>query len=132
LKRRNMVSLVVIVVIGIAIWGYVTKMNLHEKVASEDVQKVILWGEDVGNRSADEEEKAKILSWFNEVKDVRENKNLAGNTATAGIVIQLEDGEDIRVLRSGDEFEIQRKGKAYWAREPHLDALLDELGGVER
>jgi hypothetical protein len=146
MMRRIWVLSLVIVVIGVAIFAFQAMRNEGSDVASKDekprdedvsvdvgavslaaVKDITLWTDKGEERTADEDEKADIISWLNDVKDVRENKAKAGSTPIAGMIVHMESGDPILVLRSGDEFEIQQQGKSYWAREPHIRALLDEL-----
>jgi hypothetical protein len=146
--RRIWVLSLVIVVIGVAVFAFQAMRNDGSDVASKDekpsdedvsvdidvgavslaaVKDITLWTDKGEERIADDAEKADIISWLNDVKDVRENKAKAGSTPIAGMIVHMESSDPILILRSGDEFEIQQQGKSYWAREPHIRALLDEL-----
>jgi hypothetical protein len=150
MMRRIWLLSLVIVVIGVAIFAFQAMRNegtddtaIDEKPRDEDVsvdvdvgavsldavKDITLWTDKGEERTADDAEKADIISWLNDVKDVRENKAKAGSTPIAGMIVHMESGDPILVLRSGDEFEIQQQGKSYWAREPHIRAFLDELAG---
>jgi hypothetical protein len=103
---------------------------IHEKIAANNVVEILLWGN--GNeRLADEKEIKDIVSWFNDIDDVRENKEMTGTTPPAGLIITMNSGEQILILRSGDEFEVQRDDVGYWAREEHLKDLLNQLAGIQ-
>jgi hypothetical protein len=148
MMRRILVLSLVIVVIGVAIFAFQAMRDDGSDVASKDekqrdegvsvdvgavslpaVKDITLWTDKGEERIADDAEKADIISWLNNVSDVRENKDKAGSTPIAGMIVHMESVDPILVLRSGDEFEIQQQGKSYWAREPHIRALLDELAG---
>jgi hypothetical protein len=60
------------------------------------------------NRMADIAEKQNIVKWFNAITDVRENKDFAGTTPESGIIIKLKLGSEIHILKSGEDFEVQR------------------------
>lgn len=110
--------------------------SLHKKISLTDVSSIRLWGEGIkektDGREATGEEMKKIVDWFNQATDIRENKNLAGTTPDAGIFIQLKNGSLINIIRSGSDFEIQRdiNGEmvSYWAKQPDIKALLDQMG----
>jgi hypothetical protein len=146
MMRRIWVLSLVIVVIGVAIFAFQAMRDDGTDVASKDekprdedvsvdvgavslaaVKDITLWTDKGDERTADDAEKADIISWLNDVKDVRENKAKAGSTPIAGMIVHMESSDPILILRSGDEFEIQQQGKSYWAKEPHIRALLDEL-----
>jgi hypothetical protein len=129
MKRINWIIFFAIVIIGALIVTFMLKKPLHENIAANDVAEILLWGN--GNeRLADEKEIKEIVGWFNDIKDVRENKEMTGTTPPAGIIITMNNGKQILVLRSGDEFEVQREDVAYWAREEHLKNLLNQLAGI--
>lgn len=101
--------------------------SLHKEISVNEVSEIKLWGYDE-ERKASNEEKIKIISWFNNATDIRRNKNFAGSTPYSGIIIQLNSEEkSILISRSGEEFEVQRDGISYWAKESNIKQLLDEL-----
>ena len=71
-----------------------------------------------------------LVNWFNDVTDIRSNPTFKGAATIVGVKIELKDQRVISILDSGDQFEIQitdpNKGKtvSYWAKEPHIDAML--------
>lgn len=110
--------------------------SIHKSVNPEQVFSIELWGEKYVSRTANNEETAKIIEWFNSATDIRENKEFAGTTPEAGIVIKLKSRQTILVIRSGTDFEIQRndigKRVSYWAKQSNLRKLLEQLAKEER
>lgn len=130
MKRTNWIVFFAIVIIGALIVTFMLRKPLHEKIATGDVVEILLWGNGT-ERLADEGEITDIVSWFNDIEDVRENKEMTGTTPPSGMIITMNNGEQILILRSGDEFEVQREGVGYWAREEHLKDLLNQLAGIQ-
>lgn len=52
------------------------------------------------------------------------NKMFAGVTSQSGIIIRLKSGGEILILRSGEDFEVQRelffRNVSYWAKQPEI------------
>ncbi|KJR44378.1 hypothetical protein UF75_5245 [Desulfosporosinus sp. I2] len=63
---------------------------------------------------------------------VRENKDFAGTTPDSGIIVKEKNGKEFSILRSGKDFEVQRKDAlgqihSHWAIQKEIKTLLDEL-----
>lgn len=82
-------------------------------------------------RNATKEEIENITKWFNSATDIRRNRRFAGTTPDAGIIIKLKSGGEISLVRSGEDFEIQRDygmgTVSYWVKQPDIKKLLDQL-----
>lgn len=109
--------------------------QLHRQINAENVESVILWGgkipEGTDGRNATEIEQHLIVDWFNSATDIRENKSKRGKSPLAGIRIQLKSREVIEIrYGSGEDFEVFRNNQnPYWAVQPNLRELFEELGG---
>ncbi|MFC4775455.1 hypothetical protein ACFO9Q_01480 [Paenibacillus sp. GCM10023252] len=118
----------VVLLIGAMVWlgwNHYSTQQLHDEIAEHEVASIKLWGSQ--EREADSNEKQKIISWFNHITDIRKKNNLNGPTPASGIVIELNTTSKILILRSGDDFEVQSDGGAYWGRQSDLELLLEQL-----
>ena len=77
MKRRLIyISVLMLVVLGwFGLNGYSTQA-LHKEITVEEVSEIKLWGSK--ERIASNEEVKKIIGWFNNIKDIRENEKLSG------------------------------------------------------
>jgi len=132
--RKIVIIVVAILLVGVSFF-FQEFNRLYTPIDVSKVQKIELWGQQVGEvtrREATNEEVSNIVKWFNSTTDIRENKDFAGETPAAGIVINLKYAPDIRILRSGRDFEVQRVNwlginKSYWTRQSDIKRLLDQL-----
>jgi len=136
-KKSLFIGVVVLLLIS-GIWTHVKTSNLHHPVKVEDISSITLWGvhggyqEATQTEGATQEEIKNIVNWFNSVSDIRENRAFAGETPDSGIIIKEKNGEEFSIIRSGKDFEVQRKNKSgetysYWAIQKEIKKLLDEL-----
>lgn len=110
--------------------------NIHRIIEPAQVRSVKVWS-DVGGyeeKTVSAEMAEDIVHWFNNAKGVRVNEDLTGVTPKSGIIIDMENEDDIQVLRSGEDFEINRTTLdgnriSYWAKDKHLKEMLDQLAG---
>lgn len=129
------VVLAILAILTAIIWKGNTAKDLHQPITLENTARITIWGSDMreghSGRETTPQETEKIVNWYNSARDFRENKELAGPTPEAGVVIFLKDGTRINVIRTGGEetIEIQSKGKSYWAKQREFRQFLDELTG---
>lgn len=132
MKKTIFIS--VFVLIGLIVWfgwNEYSTQSLHKEISGNEVSEIKLWGswgseERIGNM----EEKKKIIDWFNNITDIRENENFSGSTPSSGIEIELNSDERISILRSGKDFEVQRNGISYWGKQPNIRDLLNQLAKI--
>ncbi|WP_182102489.1 hypothetical protein [Niallia taxi] len=129
---------VVVTILLIIIFGLnaLEDKNVHRIINAGQLKSVKVWSDVSGyeEKTVSAEMAEDIIFWFNNAKDVRMNEDLAGVTPKSGIIIKVENEEDIQILRTGEDFEINRtnmNGKriSYWAKEKHLKEMLDQLAG---
>lgn len=132
-KKLLLMGIVVILLSLISgIWPYIKTSYLHRPIKVEDISSMTLWGGHGGHRDATQEEIRNIVNWFNSASKIRANKGFAGETPASGIIIKEINGEEFGIIRSGKDFEVQRKGEfgevySYWAIQNEIKTLLDEL-----
>jgi hypothetical protein len=122
---------IVVFLLTFGIWIYAETSNLHHPIKVEDISRIILWGSG-GYEEATQEEISNIVNWFNSASGIRENKDFAGTTPDSGIIIKENNGNEFSIIRSGKDFEVQRKdalgiNHSYWAIQKEIKILLDEL-----
>ena len=136
-KMKLIVVAVCLVFIGWQAWLWYAQ-PLHQPISVDEVDSMMVWGEGLmegrNGREATGEELAEIVKWFNAATDIRHNRDFAGTTPPAGIVINLKShflSKEILILASGKDFEIQRntnRGRiSYWAIQPELKEFLQQL-----
>ena len=124
--------IIAIILAGCALTNANVNKTFHKTISVDEVATVKTWGNSIPNGEEKEETKEgieKIVKWFNSITDIRENKELSGSTPESGIIIELKSRNRISVLRSGDQFEIQKDGISYWGKQPELNILLENLAG---
>ena len=95
--------LITILAIGLISYDF---LRLHKPINLSDVESVNIWGNT--SNVARNLEKQDIVKWFNSITNIRENKDFAGTTPDAGIIITLKTGNRISIINSGADFEVQR------------------------
>lgn len=126
MKRKLIyISVLMLIVLGWFGWNEYSTQALHKEITVDEVSEIKLWGSK--ERIASNEEAKKIIGWFNNIKDIRENEKLSGSTPSSGIIIKLKSGEEILILRSGEEFEVQRNEGSYWGKQSNIKELLNQL-----
>lgn len=126
--RVLIVLLLSVLVVGLLYYLFMNKGKLHEEIHLSDVDAVIIWNSE-GRRLASSEEEQDIIRWFNSMTNIRHNKDYAGTTPEAGIIIELKTGRGIQILASGTDFEVQRtnssgKHVSYWGQQSDIKDIL--------
>lgn len=126
--RDLIILLLFALAVGFLCYLFMNKDKLHEEIHVSDVDAVIIWNTD-GRRLAGSEEEKNIISWFNSMTNIRHNKDYAGTTPEAGIIIELKSGKGIQILASGTDFEVQRinslgKHVSYWGQQANIKDIL--------
>lgn len=129
--RRLIISILLIFIFGFIFIIYLDDNTLHDKININDVEDIIVWGNNSRTEVASDKEQ-NIIDWFNKATEIRQNKNFAGTTSTSGIHIRLKDGKSIHILNSGTDFEVQRTNRsgkliAYWGKQADLRKLLNSI-----
>lgn len=135
MKRKSLtigIVLIVLLLICAGIWAYSRSSNLHRPIKVENISSLTLWSGHADQKKATQEEIVSLVNWFNSASDIRENKTFAGETPDSGIVVKEKNGEEISIIRSGKDFEVQRYTKSgkiysYWAIQKEIKTLLDDL-----
>lgn len=108
--------------------------KLHRPIKISNAQSITIWSHtnwEFTSRVVNNEEEQKIVTWFNSITDIRNNKYFAGITPSAGIIIKLKNGKEIAIINSGADFEVQSdnyfgKRISYWGKQKDIKNLLDE------
>lgn len=130
MKLNNSFKIILIAIVAIGLISYhFLNSSLHEQINVNDVESINFWGNitDVA-RSV---EKQDIVEWFNSMTNIRENKGFAGTTPDAGIIIKLKTGNQISIINSGADFEVQRLNRlgdviSYWGKQPYIRSIFYE------
>jgi hypothetical protein len=119
--------------------------DVHRPVSIADVDGVtfhrlltpdgsITTPEEYAGRRATAAEAAQVVAWFNSAKDIRPNREFAGEPASAAIRISLKSGRRVSIGYPGGDLAVQRndvrlggRTVAYWARQPDIRRLLEQL-----
>lgn len=125
--RNLTILLICLFVIVIIYCSFTDTMKLHESISVSDVESINIWGHT--SRMANSDEKQDIVKWFNSITNVRENKDFAGTTPESGIIIKVKNGNEILILKSGTDFEVQRinslgKRISYWGNQSNIRYIL--------
>lgn len=108
---------------------FINKDKIHEQIDIEKVDSITVWGINT-SQIVNEKEKGDIIKWFNLITDIRENKGSGGITPEKGIIIKLKSGKNILILKSGEDFEIQKTNSSgtcisYWGRQINIHNILE-------
>lgn len=138
---RKVKSFIVITVVISLAWFWIgySQRSPHQPISVKDIETIEFWSQHNSDsvepyqREIAIEEIEKLVTWFNSATDIRENEDFAGITPICGIKINLKDGNEIAILSSGQDFEVQRyifpmKKVSYWAKQPNIKKILTELG----
>ena len=132
--KKSLVAVMILLSLTFIIlfWNYYSDEGLHQKIDIGTVESIDYWGSGIELKKATEQEKIKIIGWFNNVSDIRPNTEFAGITPESGIIINLIGDKRIIVINSGTDFEIQRtdmksKNIAYWGKHREINDFLDSL-----
>ncbi len=125
--RNFKILMISILAIGLIYYFFTNSNKLHESINISDVESINIWGRT--SRIANSDEEQDIIKWFNSINNIRQNKDFAGTTPEAGIIIQLKTGNSILILKSGTDFEVQRtysSGKyiSYWGKQSEIRYIL--------
>lgn len=129
-KFKRWFIIIVFLLAGCASADVGNKPQLHQTIAFADVEAITEWGPSHPEGETEvtsKENMEKIVTWFNEATDIRLNQNFPDETAVAGLTIELKSGEKMMILRTGKDFEVQRRGVTYWAKQPELKTVLSKL-----
>lgn len=121
IKLSNLkILLILILALGLISYYF---LRIHKPINANDVESVNIWGNTSGVTTS--VEKQDIVKWFNSITNIRNNKDFAGTTPNAGVIIKLKTGDEIFIINSGSDFEVQRNnifGKriSYWGKQPNI------------
>lgn len=129
MKKKHIIfitiSILVMVVVIVAIFLFNRKLELP-KLETDDILRVHYHTSAIDFRQLDIEE---FLRYYNEIYDIRNNKEGAGTTPDRRIIIELKDGQEIGIYNSGDQFEVnftKSNGKRcqYWGKQQEIANML--------
>lgn len=129
MAKKLLLLAFIVLAVALVLWSYLSPSKWHQPIKVDDISNITLWGRT--SREATQEDVINIVKWFNSAYDIR-NANFVGTTEESGINVVMKNGEKVSIGRSGKDFEVQRKDKrgvyrSYWARQPQLKQLLDNL-----
>ena len=129
MKKKHIIFIAITVfamaAIIVTIFLFNRKLELP-KLEKDDILSVHYHTSAIDFRELDIEE---FLGYYNEIYDIRNNKEGAGTTADTRIIIELKDGRKIGICNSGDQFEIyftKSNGKRcqYWGKQQEIANML--------
>ena len=96
---NKIIVLILIVLVSASVWHWKNK-SLHQPISVNNVASIELWADTPEHisKKATLEETQKIVEWFNSSTNIRQNKDFAGITPYAGIIIELESGGTLVLL----------------------------------
>ncbi|MBQ2982483.1 MAG: hypothetical protein IJD58_10245 [Lachnospiraceae bacterium] len=130
MKKKHIIFIAITVfamaAIIVTIFLFNRKLELP-KLEKDDILSVHYHTSAIDFRELDIEE---FLGYYNEIYDIRNNKEGAGTTADTRIIIELKDGQKIGISNSGDQFEVdftKSNGKRcqYWGKQQEIANMLD-------
>lgn len=130
MKKKHIIFIAITVfamaAIIVTIFLFNRKLELP-KLEKDDILSVHYHTSAIDFRELDIEE---FLGYYNEIYDIRNNKEGAGTTADTTIIIELKDGQKIGISNSGDQFEVdftKSNGKRcqYWGKQQEIANMLD-------
>ena len=130
MKKKHIIFIAITVfamaAIIVTIFLFNRKLKLP-KLEKDDILSVHYHTSAIDFRELDIEE---FLGYYNEIYDIRNNKEGAGTTADTTIIIELKDGQKIGISNSGDQFEVdftKSNGKRcqYWGKQQEIANMLD-------
>jgi len=125
-------SLIMILILQGFLYSKLMQKSVHLNISKEDIADIQVYGSAGTKKIEDVAMIDNIIKWFNQVGDIRVNKDFAGTTPESGIEINLKSGKRILILNSGSDFEIQRndvipENVSYWARQQDIKDYLQGL-----
>ena len=130
MKKKHIIFIAITVfamaAIIVTIFLFNRKLELP-KLEKDDILSVHYHTSAIDFRELDIEE---FLGYYNEIYDIRNNKEGAGTTAHRRIIIELKDGQKIGICNSGDQFEVnftKSNGERcqYWGKQQEIANMLD-------
>ena len=129
MKKKNLIIITAIfitVVVMIIVLFLVNRKLELPTLTAEDISKVYRDTFDDNKIDLDIEE---FLGYYNQIYDLRDNKEGAGSTPTCRIIIELKDGGEIGIYNSGDQYEINftdgdGERHQYWGKQQEIANML--------
>lgn len=131
MKKKLIIIITSAVILAVALIAALLLVDRElelPKLKADDISKVYCeMFKDEGIRiDLDVEE---FLAYYNQIYDLRDNKEGAGTTPDSKIVIELKDGEEISIFNSGDQFEVnfrENDGERhqYWGKQQEIANML--------
>lgn len=130
MKKKNVIciamSVLAIAVIIVTLFLVNKKLELP-KLNIENVAKIYCY-----NMDEDYEIELNVeefLGYYNQIYDIRNNKDDQGTTSLSKIIIELKDGTEIVIWNSGDQFEVafadsDGKRYQYWGKQQEIANML--------
>ena len=126
------VSLIMFLVLQGILYSKLMQKSVHLSIQKEDIADIEVYGSGGTKKIEDVALIDNIIMWFNQLSDIRVNKDFEGTTPESGIIINLKSGKKISILNSGSDFEIQRndvrpENVSYWGKQQDIKAYLQGL-----
>ena len=130
-KKKMKIGIVaVIFVVALVVVLAITKKELQlPKLEVEDISKVYNKRLDAFNAEKVDLDIEEFLRYYNQIDELRNNKEDAGTTPSSKIVIELNNGEEISIHNSGDQFQVSfEEGDdrfQYWGKQQGIANILE-------
>ena len=129
MKKKPMMIIIVAIIAVVALIAGLLLVNRElelPELTAEDISKVYRDTFDDNKIDLDVEE---FLGYYNQIYDLRDNKEDAGSTPNSRIIIELRDGEEICIYSSGDQFEVDFSDSdgekhQYWGKQQEIANML--------
>ena len=129
MKKKSLIivaSVIVIISLTIVLLMKNNKLELP-KLEADDISNVYYHKHDkneTGNLDIEQ-----FLVYYNQIYNIRDNVYGAGTTPDSSIVIELKAGDEIRIINSGDQFEVsfynsEREKQQYWGKQQEIKNML--------
>ena len=138
--NKKVLNSVIIAVVAIFI-SVIVVMVINSKksipeIKAGDVERVYYDGYFDGHYGQKELDIDQFVEYYNEIDNIKENKNDEGTTPESWIVIELKDGSEVRIYDQSMKFEVVFEDddgeiKQYWGEQEQIYNML-RTGSYER
>jgi len=137
-KNQLTIALVLVLIcVGAKMWNDHYINSIHSHININDIETIKISGIAVENqyKLATKDEIKNIVNWFNSTSHIHSNPDFKGTTGDSSIIITLKSKKEIAIIRSGEDFEIQRynkKGKwiSYWGEQGEIKRVLEDSAKI--
>ena len=129
MKKKHIIFLVsgLFIIVAIIVIAILLNKKVElPKLKVEDIERIYCDKFDDNDIQLDIEE---FLGYYNQIYDIRNNKDDQGTTSLSKIIIELKDGTEIVIWNSGDQFEVafadsDGKRYQYWGKQQEIANML--------